>query len=82
MEEEVDNYITRLRKRVGEGEYERHKELVRFGLEILLLKTCCGKKFLYLFGMLTNEQSSCSKETKLFAIFILSSVLLILKYLL
>jgi hypothetical protein len=29
MEEEVDNYITRLRKRVGEGEYERHKELVR-----------------------------------------------------
>jgi hypothetical protein len=29
MEEDVDNYITRLRKRVGEGEYERHKELVR-----------------------------------------------------
>ena len=29
MEEEVDNYITRLRQRVGEGEYERHKELVR-----------------------------------------------------
>ena len=29
MEEEVKNYVTRLRKRVGEGEYERHKELVR-----------------------------------------------------
>tara|TARA_R100001594_G_scaffold14318_2_gene30411 strand:- start:2265 stop:2600 length:336 start_codon:yes stop_codon:yes gene_type:complete len=29
MEEEVKNYLTRLRKRVGEGEYERHKELVR-----------------------------------------------------
>ena len=29
MEEDVDNYITRLRNRVGEGEYERHKELVR-----------------------------------------------------
>ena len=29
MEEDVDNYINRLRKRVGEGEYERHKELVR-----------------------------------------------------
>ena len=28
MEEEVKNYVTRLRKRVGEGEYERHKELV------------------------------------------------------
>ena len=29
MEELVDNYISRLRIRVGEGEYERHKELVR-----------------------------------------------------
>ena len=29
MKEEVKNYVTRLRKRVGEGEYERHKELVR-----------------------------------------------------
>ena len=29
MEEEVKNYVTRLRKRVGEGEYERHKDLVR-----------------------------------------------------
>ena len=28
MEEEVEKYVTRLRKRVGEGEYERHKELV------------------------------------------------------
>ena len=25
----VDEYETRLRERVGEGEYERHKELVR-----------------------------------------------------
>jgi len=29
MEEEVEHYIKRLRERVGEGEYERHKELVR-----------------------------------------------------
>ena len=29
MEELVNNYISRLRQRVGEGEYERHKELVR-----------------------------------------------------
>ncbi len=29
MEEEVEHYINRLRERVGEGEYERHKELVR-----------------------------------------------------
>ena len=29
MEELVINYISRLRQRVGEGEYERHKELVR-----------------------------------------------------
>ena len=28
MEEKVDEYETRLRQRVGEGEYERHKELV------------------------------------------------------
>ena len=49
---------------------------------ILRLKTCCGKKFLYLFGMLTHEQSSCDRETLLLGIFILSSVLLISKYLL
>jgi hypothetical protein len=29
MKELVDEYVARLRKRVGEGEYERHKELVR-----------------------------------------------------
>jgi hypothetical protein len=29
MEEQVEHYIKRLRERVGEGEYERHKELVR-----------------------------------------------------
>tara|TARA_R110000765_G_scaffold63184_2_gene122826 strand:- start:1108 stop:1455 length:348 start_codon:yes stop_codon:yes gene_type:complete len=29
MEELVSKYISRLRIRVGEGEYERHKELVR-----------------------------------------------------
>ena len=29
MEDEVENYVSRLRERVGEGEYERHKELVR-----------------------------------------------------
>ena len=29
MKELVIKYVTRLRKRVGEGEYERHKELVR-----------------------------------------------------
>jgi hypothetical protein len=29
MEDQVDNYVSRLRERVGEGEYERHKELVR-----------------------------------------------------
>tara|TARA_R100000995_G_scaffold58814_1_gene29555 strand:- start:543 stop:878 length:336 start_codon:yes stop_codon:yes gene_type:complete len=29
MEEEVEYYVNRLRERVGEGEYERHKELVR-----------------------------------------------------
>ena len=51
-------------------------------LAILRLKTCYGKKFLYAFGMLTREQSSCDKETLLLGIFILSSVLLILKYLL
>jgi len=28
MEEKVEEYETRLRERVGEGEYERHKELV------------------------------------------------------
>ena len=28
MEEKVEEYETRLRQRVGEGEYERHKELV------------------------------------------------------
>jgi hypothetical protein len=28
MEEKVEEYETRLRGRVGEGEYERHKELV------------------------------------------------------
>ena len=28
MEEKVEDYETRLRQRVGEGEYERHKELV------------------------------------------------------
>ena len=29
MEDKVKEYETRLRQRVGEGEYERHKELVR-----------------------------------------------------
>ena len=29
MEDKVENYVSRLRERVGEGEYERHKELVR-----------------------------------------------------
>ena len=29
MEDKVREYETRLRERVGEGEYERHKELVR-----------------------------------------------------
>ena len=29
MEDQVENYVSRLRERVGEGEYERHKELVR-----------------------------------------------------
>jgi len=29
MEDKVEEYETRLRERVGEGEYERHKELVR-----------------------------------------------------
>jgi len=43
MEEEVEKYVTRLRKRVGEGEYERHKELVillarNLALEDLLWK--------------------------------------------
>ena len=28
MEDKVQEYETKLRKRVGEGEYERHKELV------------------------------------------------------
>ena len=28
MEDKVEEYETRLRQRVGEGEYERHKELV------------------------------------------------------
>jgi hypothetical protein len=28
MEDKVEEYEVRLRKRVGEGEYERHKELV------------------------------------------------------
>tara|TARA_R100001594_G_scaffold92278_1_gene126568 strand:- start:4158 stop:4508 length:351 start_codon:yes stop_codon:yes gene_type:complete len=28
MEDKVNDYETRLRQRVGEGEYERHKELV------------------------------------------------------
>tara|TARA_R100001163_G_C5058516_1_gene195133 strand:+ start:131 stop:484 length:354 start_codon:yes stop_codon:yes gene_type:complete len=28
MEDKVEEYEARLRKRVGEGEYERHKELV------------------------------------------------------
>ena len=46
------------------------------------LKTCFGKKLLYIFGTLTYEQSSCDRETLLLGIFTLSSVLLILKYLL
>ena len=29
MIKKVTEYVTRLRERVGEGEYERHKELVR-----------------------------------------------------
>ena len=29
VEEKVKDYENRLRQRVGEGEYERHKELVR-----------------------------------------------------
>ena len=29
MEDKVEEYEARLRQRVGEGEYERHKELVR-----------------------------------------------------
>ena len=28
MQDKVDEYETRLRERVGEGEYERHKEIV------------------------------------------------------
>ena len=49
------------------------KSLSVFWLAISLLKTYCGKKFLYLFGMLTLEQSYCDKEIQSFVTYIQNS---------
>ena len=42
----VEEYETRLRQRVGEGEYERHKELVRLSARNLALEDVLWEEIL------------------------------------
>ena len=46
MEDEVENYVSRLRERVGEGEYERHKELVRLLARNLVIEDLLWEEIL------------------------------------
>ena len=46
MKEAVEIYETRLRQRVGEGEYERHKELVRLLARNLTLEDVLWEEIL------------------------------------